>query len=196
MTSFSLNSFFSKFPTINLGNIQLRDLSLKDAENYYKLFADTKVSEYLSDEDIPKSENEALEDVKFWGSLFYRKQGVFWAIRTDNSDQLIGTIGFNSWNFHNKRGEISYDLMSEYWSQGIMTKVVTNIMLFAFSKMDMYRVEARTMINNERSKMLLKKIGFKEEGILRNYRIINREPKDIALFSLIRSDFSSSLMSK
>ena len=196
MKSFSLNSFFSKFPNIDLGNIRLRDLSLRDAENYYKLFADPKVSEHLSDEDVPKSIAAAMEDVKFWGSVFYRKQGVFWAIGNEKDDQLIGTIGFNSWNFHNKRGEISYDLMSEYWGQGIMTKVVTNVMVFAFSKMDMYRIEARTMEGNDRSQKLLRKIGFKEEGIIKGYRIINGDPKDIALFSLIRPDFSGNLLSK
>lgn len=194
MKNISLSSFFSKFPDIDLGDIKLRDLSLRDTENYYKLFADPKVSQYLSDEDIPNSLEAALTDVKFWGSLFYRKQGVFWAITTNKNDQLIGTIGFNSWNFHNKRGEISYDLMSEYWGQGIMTRVITNIMVFAFSKMGIYRVEARTMKENERSQKLLYKIGFKQEGILRGYRIIRDEPQDIALFSLISPDFSGNLI--
>mgnify|MGYP000281721067 CR=1 FL=1 len=185
-----LHNFFSKFPSFTLDKVVLRDLQLKDAENYFNLYNFPEVSEYLSDEDVPKSVDEALKDVKFWGGLFYQKRSIFWAIADKETDNLIGTVGFVGWNFHNRRLEVSYDLMPQYWRQGIMTGVLTEVFKLAFNKMQAYRIEARTMVKNEKSQAILRKIGFEHEGILRGYRIINKKPEDITLFSLIAPDYA------
>lgn len=191
MSEINLSKFFSRFPVIDLGDIKLRDLMLSDKNEYYTMMADEEVVKYLSDEDIPKSVAEAESEIKFWGGLFYRKHSVFWAIADSKTDKFIGTIGYNSWNVHNKRGEISYDLMRPYWRKGIMTKALNNAIIFGFKNMGLERIEARTMLDNIPSQKILDKIGFKKEGILRKYRVIRDKPTDILMYSLIRSDFSS-----
>lgn len=155
--------------------------------------SDPEVVKYLSDEDIPTSVEAAEDEIKFWGGLFYRKQSVFWAIADTASDKFIGTVGYNSWNFHNRRAEISYDLMKEHWRKGIMTKALNNALIFGFKDMDLMRIEARTMLDNIPSQKILEKVGFKKEGVLRSYRVIRGKPTDVVLYSLIRSDFSGPL---
>ena len=185
--------FFSKFPTIDLGSIRLRDLMLSDKEEYYAMMSDPEVVKYLSDEDIPTSVESAEQEIKFWGGLFYRKQSVFWAVADTASNKFIGTIGYNSWNIHNRRAEISYDLMRDHWRKGIMTKALNNALVFGFKNMDLMRIEARTMLENIPSQKILEKVGFKKEGILRSYRIIRGEPTDVLIYSLVRSDFAAFL---
>lgn len=186
----NLQRFFSKFPIIKLDDLVLRDLMLSDKNEYFALMSDPDVTKYLSDEDIPTSVKSAEEEIKFWGGLFYRRQSIFWAIADANTDKLIGTIGFNNWNFQNRRAEISYDLIKAHWNKGIMTKVVSNIMLFAFKDMGIHRIEARTMVGNEVSQKLLNKVGFKLEGVQKGYRIIREEPADIALYGITRDNYS------
>jgi [ribosomal protein S5]-alanine N-acetyltransferase len=185
--------FFSKFPTIDLGSIRLRDLMLSDKEEYYAMMSDHEVVQYLSDEDIPTSVESAEQEIKFWGGLFYRKQSVFWALADTSNDKFIGTIGYNSWNIHNRRAEISYDLMRDHWRKGIMTKALNNALIFGFQQMDLMRIEARTMIGNIPSQKILEKVGFKKEATLRSYRMIRGEPTDVLLYSLVRSDFAAFL---
>lgn len=189
--SVNLHRFFSKFPVIELGDIRLRDLMLTDKNEYFGMMSDPEASQYLSDEDVPTSVEETENEIKYWGGLFYRKQSIFWAIADSKTDKFIGTIGFNNWNFHNRRGEISYDLDSKYWRKGIMTKALTNVILFGFKEMGLYRIEARTMLDNEPSRKLLSKVGFKQEGVQRGYRVIRDVPTDITLYSVIPSDFSA-----
>lgn len=185
--------FFSKFPTIDLGSIRLRDLMLSDKEEYYAMMSDPEVVKYLSDEDIPTSVESAEQEIKFWGGLFYRKQSVFWAVADTTNNKFIGTVGYNSWNIHNRRAEISYDLMRDHWRKGIMTKALNNALVFGFKNMDLMRIEARTMLENIPSQKILEKVGFKKEGILRSYRIIRGEPTDVLIYSLVRSDFAAFL---
>lgn len=164
---------------------------LSDKNEYFAMMADPEVTKYLSDEDVPTSVNAAEDEIKFWGGLFYRRQSIFWAITDAQSDKLIGTIGFNNWNFQNKRAEISYDLIKSHWGKGIMTKVLSNIKLFAFNDMGVHRIEGRTMVDNVASQKLLNKTGFKLEGIQKGYRIIRGEPTDIALYGITKNEYSA-----
>jgi ribosomal-protein-alanine N-acetyltransferase len=184
----NLSRFFSKFPVLDLGNIKLRDLMLSDSTRYHEIMSDPEVVKYFSDEDIPNSVEEAVNEVKFWSGLFYRKQSVFWAIVDAKDNNLIGTIGYNSWNIYNRRAEISYDLCQQYWRQGLMTKALSNTISFGFKEMGLMRIEARTMIDNKPSQAILEKLGFKLEGVMRNYRIIRGEPINVVLYTLIPDD--------
>lgn len=186
-----LQSFFSKFPTIHLGNVILRDLRLSDAEDYMRLMSDPLVNRFLSDEDVPKSSEEAITEVRFWGSLFFKKISVFWTIADCQSDKLIGTVGYNAWNFYNHRAEICYDLMPEYWRKGIMSKVLSNVLDLAFKKMQINRIEAKCMLHNEASQKLLEKMNFRYEGTLRQYRIIRDKPTDIMQYGLLKREFNT-----
>lgn len=191
--TFNYHRFFSKFPVIELGEIKLRDLMLSDKERYFKMMSDPEVTKYLSDEDTPSDLEQTEQEIKFWGGLFYRKQSIFWTLAETKTDNFLGTIGFNTWNFNNRRAEISYDLMREYWNQGIMTKALTNAIIFGFKNMNLHRIEARTMLGNIASQKLLEKVGFKREGILRGYRIIRGEPIDVYIYSIIATDFTGFL---
>ena len=189
-----LREFFKKFPTIHLGNIILRDMRMSDNIAYYHYLNHESVGRYLSDEDIPRNEQEALDCVKAWGSLFYNKQGIFWTIADAITDKLIGSIGLSSWNFLNKRAELSYDLSHEYWGQGIATKAITNVLKIGFNDMMLYRVEARTMEDNSTSQHILQKFKFNKEGVLRGYRIIRGKPENIYIYSLIKPDYPELLL--
>jgi ribosomal-protein-alanine N-acetyltransferase len=51
------------------------------------------------------------------------------------------------------------------------------------------RIEAATLEENIASKNLLKKIGFKKEGVLRKYLKINGTWRDHILYGLLENDF-------
>ncbi len=188
-----LQKFFSRFPVIELGDIRLRELMLSDKEGYFEMMSDPENSQYLSDEDVPKTIEETEDEIKYWGGLYHRKQSIFWAIADSKTDAFMGTIGFNNWNFHNQRSEISYDLLKKYWRKGIMTRALRNTVIFGFKNMNIYRIEARTMLDNKPSQGLLEKVEFKHEGIQRAYRIIRAQPTDITLYSLTKKDYSGFL---
>lgn len=50
------------------------------------------------------------------------------------------------------------------------------------------RVAATTDLDSQRSINLLKRLGFSEEGVLRQYGFWKGKPQDVRMFSLLRSD--------
>lgn len=185
---------FSTFPIFDLKidgrRIFLRELRESDAKMYYEIYNDESVANMMVDEDVPNSIEEAKNSLIYWSGLFNKKQSFFWGISDEDDDsKLIGSIGLMGTNFHNRRTEISYDVHKDYRRIGIASAAMKEVLNFAFFKLAMYRIEARTMIENELSQHLLKKNSFKLEGIQRNYRFSRGSFIDVTLYSCILKDF-------
>ena len=183
-----LEKFFRKFPKINLGNWVLDEMSGKYAEDYLALYQDEESLKFLSDEGLPATIDDAMREIRYYSSLFYHKSGVHWGIFDCAKKQLIGQIHFNYWNVYSDRADLSYHLLSRYSNQGIMSRALYGIMPTVFSKMCIHRLEAKTMEDNVVSQHLLKKLGFKYEGKLRDYRMIRGQYESINMYSLLSSE--------
>lgn len=172
-----------------MGELVLRELSTSDYKRYYEIYTDPRVAIRLSDEDIPKTERDAMLSVIYWRDLFRRSLSFFWGIALKETDSLIGTIGFFDYNAYNRKAEICYDLDPNYWRCGIMRRALIEVLNFGFGVVDLYRVSAKTLHDNQPSLNLLYDVGFQEEGIMRGYRFIRGEFPDIKALSLLPHEF-------
>ena len=57
--------------------------------------------------------------------------------------------------------------------------------------MALNRVEALSFAENTASRQLLEKLGFSCDGVLREYELIKGRFVDMAMYSLLRREFSS-----
>ena len=67
-----------------------------------------------------------------------------------------------------------------------MLKVVVE---FGFKELEINRIEAEVMLGNTASEKVLAKIGFKNEGILRQWMYWNEKHFDMSMYSLLQSEF-------
>lgn len=179
------------FPEIDLGDFYLREKRESDAEDFFNYYTDPQVSKFILCE-IPHDIESSKREVNYWRNIFYRNDGIYFAIADKSNDRLIGSIGLTSYNSYQSRIEISYDLAKEYWRRGISTKAINAIVKYAFENFHcgkINRIEASTSTANIPSSNLLLKCGFKEEGILRQHRYHRGSYVDVGFFSMLRSDF-------
>lgn len=80
---------------------------------------------------------------------------------------------------------IGYWTGQPYVRRGHMLAAVKAVCRFAFSTVNLHRVEAACLPHNEPSARLLLKAGFEEEGYARAYLKINGEWRDHRLFGLV-----------
>ena len=103
---------------------------------------------------------------------------------------LLGGI-----NIGNVRRGVSQSASLGYWigekhsRNGYMKEALKLLIPSAFVDLRLNRIEAATLEENIASRNLLKKIGFKKEGILRKYLKINGNWRDHVLYGLLESDF-------
>ncbi len=103
---------------------------------------------------------------------------------------LLGGI-----NIGNVRRGVSQSASLGYWigekhsRNGYMKEALKLLIPSLFVDLRLNRIEAATLEENIASKNLLKKIGFKKEGVLREYLKINGTWRDHILYGLLENDF-------
>lgn len=177
-----------QFPTFDLGEFILREKTDDDVADFFNYYSDSEVNKFILC-DIPKNLEEARRELHYWRNVFYRRDGIYFAIARKDNNQLIGSIGLSTFNSYHNRIELSYDLSSKYWRRGICTKAIQAVVSYGFEVLRVNRVEAFTATDNIPSKNLLLKCGFTLEGTLRQHRYHRGTYVDAYSFSLLRQDF-------
>ena len=113
----------------------------------------------------------------------------FLIFKTDDKT-LLGGI-----NVGNVRRGVAQSASLGYWigekhsRNGYMKEALKLLIPSLFVDLRLNRIEAATLEENIASKNLLKKIGFKKEGVLRKYLKINGTWRDHILYGLLENDF-------
>jgi ribosomal-protein-alanine N-acetyltransferase len=83
---------------------------------------------------------------------------------------------------------LGYWMGQRHAGKGHMTEAVRGALDFAFSELALHRVEAACLPNNEPSRRLLERVGFKHEGEARGYLRINGAWADHLLYGVLASE--------
>ena len=70
-----------------------------------------------------------------------------------------------------------------------MTRTAKAVLGFAFTRMELHRVEATVTPTNQASLRVLKKLGFQKEGILREQKLLHGKFYDAVMLSLLQKEY-------
>ena len=166
-------------------DISIRKWKIEDAEELKNAINNEKILYNLRDGiPYPYTIENAQEFIT--QTLNAPKDSQYsWAILVDN--KVIGSVGvFRKDNIHYQTAEIGYYIAEEYWGNGIMTKVITEVCNYIFNETDIIRIFAEPFAYNIPSCKVLEKAGFELEGILRNNAIKNNKILDMKMYSIIK----------
>jgi ribosomal-protein-alanine N-acetyltransferase len=105
-----------------------------------------------------------------------------------NGKKLIGKIRISNIVMGVfKNAFIGYSMDEKEQGKGYMKEAVKLVVEYAFEELELHRIEATTLIDNERSQRVLKNSGFKELGISEKYLYINGEWRDHMVFYKVKS---------
>lgn len=86
-----------------------------------------------------------------------------------------------------KSGILGYSIDKLEQGKGIMTSAVKLVTEYAFNELGMHRIEASVLVDNEKSKSVLHKCGFKELGLNEKYLFIDGVWRDHITFFKINN---------
>ncbi|MBV6632996.1 MAG: GNAT family N-acetyltransferase [Alphaproteobacteria bacterium] len=87
-------------------------------------------------------------------------------------------------------GTLGYWIGAAHRQQGYMGEALSATLKFGFDELDLNRLEAATLVENEPSRRLLGSAGFNEEGLAAEYLKINGQWADHVLYGLTRRSWS------
>lgn len=112
----------------------------------------------------------------------------FFLFRTEDRALLGGCTLSHVRRGVTQSASIGYWIGARFARHGYMYAAVQALLPFVFQTLRLHRLEAACVPENEASRSLLQKLGFKEEGLARSYLQINGVWRDHVLFALLEND--------
>ncbi|MFC7686510.1 GNAT family N-acetyltransferase [Ureibacillus sp. GCM10028918] len=175
------------FPVLKTERLNLREVTKEDTAAIFACFSNENVTRYYGEETLIHIE-QAEKFVDFFSKNYEAKRGIRWGIEIKGSEGIIGTIGFNAWSPKHKRAEIGYEIHPDYWRNGYTSEALSEILAYGFEMLGLRRIGAVVFMENDASNKLLTKIGFKKEGVLRDYIVQNGTSHDTYVYSLLKNE--------
>ena len=106
-----------------------------------------------------------------------------------NGEALIGVAGFHRIDWVSRSTSIGYWLAEDRQGAGTMTLAAAAMVDHAFGVWELDRVEIRAGVENNRSRAIPERLGFREAGILRGAERIGARVIDHVIYATTRAEW-------
>ncbi len=177
------------FPELQTPRLKLRELNLDDAEVLYAMHSNYAIMQWYGTDHMTQRSDALDLLTKFAALRNHPGSGIRWGICTQESAILLGTCGFQKWNREWNSCLMRYDLKVEARGQGYMQEALRCAIVWAFANMNLNRIEAQIHPNNRPSILLVEKLGFVREGIMRKAGYWDEQYYDLCMYGLLKNEF-------
>ncbi|WP_096272115.1 GNAT family N-acetyltransferase [Paucisalibacillus globulus] len=175
--------------------ITLRLLTETDADELFQLidYSRDHLREWLGWIDRTKTVHDSKQFIQTCTKIHEKRQGLTLGIYLH--DKLAGVIGFNTIDWTNRIGVIGYWLGSNFQGEGIMTRAVTGLIDYGYHQLGLNRMEIRAAFENTKSRAIPERLGFMQEGQIRQGEWLYDHYVDLVVYGMLASewDFERSL---
>jgi len=170
-------------------SITLRPSELDDAEIYLQMVADNhdRLSEWLSAPMPPTTVEERRKAQAADLARGKDGKGHWWLIEEDGD--LAGTIAFHNIEATNRLAMVGYWLADGFTGKGIMTDSLHAIIDWAFSELNLIRIEIQCSITNRASCAIPERLGIQREAIRRQSEIKKGVVLDMASYAALADNW-------
>jgi RimJ/RimL family protein N-acetyltransferase len=138
-------------------------------------------------------DHQTVEDSLSWindqRARWILRENMNCAIVDMETGRYLGGTGLHPREWRIPAFEIGYWLRTSAEGKGYMSETVRLLTDFAFDKLGAQRVEIQCDELNERSAQVARRLGYKQEGLLRNeFTAPNGSVRNTLIFSLIPED--------
>lgn len=172
-----------------LPKITLRDLILNDVEDRYTWSLDKEVTKYLA---FPnKYPPFTREETKQWIEIcIERSNGYLQKAILTEDDIHIGWIDLKHFDKINKNAELGIAIGNkDFWGKGYGASAIIVMLKIGFEELDLNKIWLRVDYDNHNAIKCYNRIGFINEGILREGRLRHGEFIDRLRFSILKDEF-------
>lgn len=184
--------FRRKYPVIETGRLTLR---LPEVRDYIEWANLRRASAPFLDPWEPVRKPDYLSMRAFKTRVVWSRQAItdrrafpLLLIRRDDGRVLGGVTLDNIQGGVSQACTVGYWMGEEFARNGYMSEALQACVRFAFNDLDLSRVQAGCLPENEPSRALLEKSGFKYEGVAQSYLQIAGRWRNHVLYANLRGD--------
>lgn len=166
----------------------LRPLEVADAEELYRLIDANRaqLARWL-----PWAGSQSLDDtlefIRRTRLQLSENDGFQAAVVV--GERIAGVVGYPGVDWPNRATRIGYWLDEGHQGRGTMTAAVRLLVDHALSAWQLNRVEIRAAAGNSRSRAIPERLGFRQEGMLREAELVGGRCLDSVVYAILASEW-------
>jgi ribosomal-protein-serine acetyltransferase len=102
---------------------------------------------------------------------------------------IAGCVGVHRINWGNRSTSVGYWLAADRQGRGLMTRAVRAYVEQAFGPWDLQRISIEAAPENTRSRAVAERLGFREEGVLRQAERVGDRMLDHVVYGLLAEEW-------
>ena len=171
-------------------SVLLRPFKRSDISYFLKWFNDPEVVQYL-DMYLPMTEMSEEKFIEELGTTRAKSDALFVIeVIEGDSTKPIGNCGLHQINSKDQNAIFGIIIgEKDYWSKGYGMEGARLLINYGFQQLNLHRISSAAVAFNERSIKLHKKLGFQEEGHLRQAMFKNGQYHDRLEFGILREEW-------
>lgn len=167
--------------------LHLRKIEESDSLSLFKIWSDPDVTRFMNINNFT-DENQAKDMINLLNELAQNNKAFRFTIIEKESNQIIGSCGYNFLDFENSKTELGYDISQAFWGKGYAPEAISALLDYTFIHLKLNRVEAKVELENVNSIRVLQKLKFTLEGTLRKSEKSNGKFIDLNIYSKLITD--------
>ena len=187
----SANKKISPELILETDRVILRPISENDFNDLLELAQEQEMWKYFALNLADREHFQKWMDAAFADSFAGTR--IPFSIIVKKTGEIAGSMSLMNISYHDLRTEIGSSWLGKnFRGTDINRHAKYAMMRYAFEELNFERVEFKTDVLNERAKQGLRKVGGKEEGVLRSHMTMwHGRRRDSIYFSVIKNEWPS-----
>lgn len=170
--------------------VYLRALEPSDVSRLLRWFNDPEITQYVLRGRLPINE---LRENEWLANQYKSESEVVFGVGRLEDEQLIGAVGIHDVQWVDRFGTVGIVIGDQNnWGFGYGTEAMSLMLRYGFDTLNLNRIELSVFDFNERAMKSYLKLGFVEEGRLRQRRFKHGRWVDEVQMAVLREAWTRS----
>lgn len=174
-------------PPLETERLVLRPFGEADIDAVQALANDVDIARNTLNIPHPYDRADAVAWIESHPGQLESREAVTYAVTAPEAGGVVGAVGLIL-ELEHERAELGYWIGRAYWGRGYATEAARAVVAWGFRSLALHRIHASHFPRNPASGRVLRKLGMRHEGSLRQHVKKWDEFLDLERFGLLRSE--------
>ena len=172
-------------------DVELRVMSESDAEDFHRLNSSDNngMKQWLPARDTERTLEETRDFIAQLRTGVSEDKGI--AVGIWHRGQVAGFLDAQRIKWSHRKTELGFWLGTSFEGKGIMSRSCRALIDYTFREFGLNRVEMECATDNTRSRKVAERLGFIQDGTIRQAAWLNDRFVDYAIYGLLAQDWHS-----
>jgi [ribosomal protein S5]-alanine N-acetyltransferase len=172
-------------PRVVTERLRLRPFVAEDAEELAYLAGTARIADTMLDWPHPFSASNARSTIAAQAAVYQAGRAIHFAVERRDRAGLAGGIELGAMDNPHRCADLRFWIAEEQWGQGFASEAARAVLRFGFGELGLHRIDAMHLVRSDAARAVLRKVGMREEGVLRERVRKSGRFEDVALCAML-----------